>query len=89
MDIGNTVEAARSHIHTGKTVGSVLAAHCLIESTPKRIRRIARESIVHRYACKVNLLGLGIVTAVLVAYGTEAVAHYIGERVICVEEYGR
>ena len=89
VDIGYSVETARSYIHTVKSVGSILAAHCLIESTPKGIWRITGKGIIHRHACKINLLCLGIVAAVLVAYGTEAVAYHIGERVIGIEKDGR
>ena len=89
QDVGHSVVTADTTVGRLIADGGFLAPGCLVQSAPEGIRRIAGHRLVHLYSTQIDILGLIVVTPVLEADGTEAIACHIVVGVIRAEENGR
>ena len=64
MDIGHAIVSSESVIRYLIADGSLLASHSLVESAPKRERRVACVGVIHSDATEVNILRLGSITSI-------------------------
>ena len=88
-NVGDTVISAIAKIRHLESEGGILGAHGFIKTTPQREWRISRNGIVHRHTCKIYILSLRIITAVLEPDVAESVTHHVGIYVVGTEQNGR